>query len=255
MCQFVWIFSSKTGTFPLFVGLGLIALVFCIYFQLKRFQVSNALENKIMECIPFSLLFGVLTGYFSDVLFRGGIKALLHPVGYGITFYGWLIGCIIFYSVYAHIFQIRKMFLFNLFLPAFSIAQGFGRIGCFLGGCCFGKPASWGVVFPSNSLPYLKYQDTPLIPVQLFESIYLFLIFLILFSFVRFKRRAAWYLILMSCGRFFFEFLRGDNRGTLGPYFSPAQYISIVLFITGIISLFVKKLQQGGFYVRPNRNN
>ncbi len=50
----------------------------------------------------------------------------------------------------------------------------------------------------------------------------------------------------MPAGRFFFEFLRGDNRGTLGySILSPAQNISIILFFVVLIVLTTKHVTQG----------
>ena len=198
-------------------------------------------ENIIMVGIPFSVLFGLLTAYASDVLFRGGIKAFLSPLGYGVTFYGWLFGCIVFFLVYSKITNVDSLFLLNLFLPTYSIAQAFGRIGCFLGGCCFGCPTKYfGVVYPQGSLPYMRFGDTPLFPVQLVESLYLFLLFTLLFGFIKFRKRAGVYLLLMSAGRFLFEYYRGDNRGVLfQSILSPAQVFSILFFSAGLF-LFVQ---------------
>ena len=102
--------------------------------------------------------------------------------------------------------------LLNLFLPSFALAQAFGRIGCFLGGCCYGRPAKFlGVSYPEGSLPYIHHGSTPLIPVQLYESAYLLITFVILFKVIRFNHRGAWYLILMPAGRFWLEFCRNER--------------------------------------------
>ena len=212
-----------------------------------------------MFCIPFSVFFGILTAYASDILFRGGIKAFLSPLGYGVTFYGWLFGCIVFLFVYSKIVNIDSMFLLNLFLPTYSIAQAFGRIGCFLGGCCFGCPTKhFGVIYPQGSLPYKTFGDTPLFPVQLLESLYLFLLFALLFGFVKFSKRAGLYLLLMPAGRFFFEYLRGDNRGFfLQTYLSPAQIFSFFFLLIGLI-LFInqrKNKKHSMVFKKGKRNN
>ncbi len=253
MHQYINIFSQKIGAFPLFVGLGLFSIALLTAYILKKFKAKNEFETTIMVCIPLSLIFGCVTGYFSDVLFRGGLRAFCHPYGYGVTFYGWLLGTIFFYFTYAKAVHESPAFLLNCFLPSFSIAQAFGRIGCYLGGCCYGIPSKFfGVKYPPGSLPYAKYPDIPLLPIQIIESTYLIVIFLVLFKKIRFQDRASWYLLLVSAGRFFFEFLRGDNRGSLGiSIFSPAQCISIVLFCIAIFIILTKKRRkQGGFLCR-----
>ncbi len=245
MFQYLNIFGVKLGTFPLFAGAGLLAIAFCVAYQVKNFNFDNDTETKVMVCIPLSVLFGTITAYFSDVIFRGGIRALFAPWGYGVTFYGWLIGCVFFYLIYSCVVHIKTIFLLNCFLPSFAIAQALGRIGCFCGGCCFGVPVNWGVCYPEGSYPYSIYGDIPILPVQLLESFYLFLIFFILMIKIKFSYRAAIYLILVPCGRFVFEFLRGDNRGSIGvQILSPAQLFSIVLILFGFILFLYCKRQE-----------
>lgn len=220
-------------------------IVFSVYRTLCKFKVDETVENKVMLAIPLSLTFGVLTGYVSDVLFLGGIKGFARPLDYGLNFYGWLFGNMIFLVVYAKSTGLSISFLVNCFLPLFAAAQAIIRIGCFCGGCCFGRPTTsfFGVVFPQGSLPYSVYGATPLMPVQLFESAYLMVVFIILIRFVDFKYRAAVYLMLMPVGRFFLEFLRGDNRGRMffQSVLSPAQCLSFLLFaIGGFMYLYPK---------------
>ena len=234
--------------FPLCAGIALLSITILVRYQLKKISSLPEFENKIMIAIPLSMVTGILTAYLSDVIFRGGWESLTKPWGFGFTFYGWLAGCIVFYWIYGKCCQLNPILLFNLFLPAFSLAQAFGRIGCFCGGCCCGRPSDcFGIKFPPGSFPYQKYGDMPLIPVQLMESAYLLLIFLILFLKIPFRKRAAWYLILMPAGRFLLEFLRGDDRGNIFgiDWLSPAQLISIIFLVAGIVLLNRKILQEG----------
>ncbi len=243
MFPYIEFMNQKMGVFPLCIGFALLMIALLTYRQQKKIAEDPVFENKIMVAIPFSLLSGAVTAYLSDVLLRGGWRALLAPWGFGFTFYGWLTGCIIFYCVYGRFNHLRPTFLLNFFLPQFALAQAIGRIGCFCGGCCYGRPVvRMGVSYPQGSLPYRMYGDTPLCPVQLVECAYLLLIFLILWFGIPFRKRAAWYLILMSSGRFVIEFFRGDNRGGIGcDWFSPAQFFSIVYAAVGIILLFKKE--------------
>jgi len=224
--------------------MGLAAIAFVVVRQLHKIHSSSKLENEVLIAIPFTLLTGVAGGYLLDLLLRGGIQALwLNPRGYGLTFYGWLIACGVFLLFYGKCRKVRPTLLLNLFLPSFALAQAFGRIGCFLGGCCYGRPAKFlGVSYPEGSLPYIHHGSTPLIPVQLYESAYLLITFVILFKVIRFNHRGAWYLILMPAGRFWLEFCRNDDRGTIGcDILSPSQWISAGLFLLGICWLMAIK--------------
>ena len=104
MFRYIEICGEKLAMFSFFTGMGIAAAAFLIFFQLKRMQVSAELENQVMPAIPLTFLFGVIGGVVADIILRGGIKALINnPFGYGLTFYGWLIGGIFFlfgYSTY-----------------------------------------------------------------------------------------------------------------------------------------------------------
>lgn len=71
----------------------------------------------------------------------------------GFVFYGGVIGGFLFALWYCkkyHIYFLEACDLFAPILPFFHI---FGRIGCFLAGCCYGIPASWGFMYPHETLP------------------------------------------------------------------------------------------------------
>lgn len=233
------LFGYNMGTFPLFVGIGLAFGIFFVFFQLRKIAPSPERENAIMFALPLTFILGTVGAHILDVFFRAGMKTLVkNPFAYGLTFYGWLISAFIFLIIYSKAVNISSVYLFNLFTPAFAIGQAVGRIGCFLGGCCYGCPGTPGVVYPPDSLPYKQYGSTPLIPVQIYESICLLFIFVILIKFIRFKHRGAMYLIMLSVERFILEFFRADDRGELlNDVLSPSQWISIGLFFTGFLLL------------------
>jgi phosphatidylglycerol:prolipoprotein diacylglycerol transferase len=127
-----------------------------------------------------------------------------------------------------------------------ALAIGFGRMGCLLAGCCFGKPhdGHLSIVFPSNS-PASEFQhrngliDTPfrdslpVHPTQIYEAAACFAISAVLLLYVHGRKRYdghvfVWFLVLYAIARFLLEFLRSDDRGGfLG--LSTSQLISVVL--------------------------
>ena len=125
---------------------------------------------------------------------------------------------------------------FPILITVVPLAQAYGRIGCFMAGCCAGmKTDAWfGVSFPSDSLCWTT---DPVIPTQLISAAGDFVIFAFLYWNLKHGKHrednGAWYLILYSLGRFMIEFLRGDMiRGEVGP-FSTSQFISIFIFLIG----------------------
>ncbi len=122
---------------------------------------------------------------------------------------------------------------FDLIVPYIALAQAIGRIGCFLNGCCFGKETLYfGLYFPVH--------DAVLIPTQLYSSLALLAIYIILrIKQARVHRKGEifyLYLFLYSLWRFFIEFFRGDSEiFILG--LSVFQIFSIALFILSAVML------------------
>lgn len=132
----------------------------------------------------------------------------------------------------------------TLCIPLFHI---FGRIGCFLSGCCYGIPSSFGINLYYSTAPNCAGVDR--FPVQLLESFCNLLLFVILFYLFNYrkmngKKLLNLYLCLYAIIRFFDEFLRGDiYRGFVG-FISLSQYISIsilVILFTYELSMIINK--------------
>ena len=124
-------------------------------------------------------------------------------------------------------------------VPALPLFHAFGRVGCFLAGCCYGipAPAGWlGVTFPASAVEAPS--GVPLLPVQLYEAAGCVLLFLLLDHLTDRGwpggRLLALYLALYAVFRFLLEFLRGDAvRGSLGPL-STSQVISLAV-LAGVL--------------------
>ena len=170
-----------------------------------------------------------------------------------ITILGGLIGgvgtfLIIYYATKNNIRKNYKNTLIDIMpiVPAcITIAHGFGRIGCFFAGCCYGKATTGplGVKFPNPSEFYDPNLVNPVYPTQLYEAIFLFLLFA-LFCFLAFKIKTKGnlnmgvYCIAYGVFRFLIEFLRGDDRGKLFNLLSPSQFWSIAMVLIGLFLIF-----------------
>ncbi len=168
----------------------------------------------------------------------------------GATFYGGLLCALALWPLLLLFWRKRKVSIYQRLSDlAVAIPAGhcFGRIGCFLGGCCFGAPTSgpFGVVFPEGSPPYEYYGGAVAIhPTQLYEAAVLLFIFVILFFFAK-KEAFPLYLILYGIARFIIECFRADDRGgVFGLALSPAQIISIPLILFGLIILLIRSIRQ-----------
>ncbi len=127
--------------------------------------------------------------------------------------------------------------------PSIALFHAFGRIGCFLGGCCYGVEWEHGITFHNALVESAN--GVPRVPVQLFEAGLEFALFGLL-SLMLAKgwlknRLLAVYLLIYPVGRFALEFLRGDDyRGFLFGL-STSQLISIGVFAAAVVLLVMKR--------------
>ncbi len=195
-----------------------------------------------------------------DRVFAGkqGLQKLVAAIALwdgGIVFYGSVIGGILGIIVYCRSRNINSIALFDVIAPSLFVGEGFGRIGCFLYGCCFGRACDrpWAVQFPPDSLTFEKLVERgtilpdaastiPLHPTQIYSSVMAFLLAGILSWY--FRRRPfdgavmalAW--ILYPINRYVLETLRDDEPGRLGTDFTFSQLMSIGLVISGIVAMY-----------------
>ncbi len=124
----------------------------------------------------------------------------------------------------------------DLILPEVALAQAFGRLGCFLAGCCYGRETQGPLAIVFHDSAFAP-NGVRLIPTQLISSGLDLLNFLVLVALApRLKKGwvSALYLCSYSVGRFLVEFLRGDaERGFLGPL-STSQWVSLGVFALGL---------------------
>jgi len=112
-----------------------------------------------------------------------------------------------------------------------------GRIGCFMVGCCHGKPHGWGVCYTEKhrEAGFTSHLvGVRLFPVQAVESLFVLLVVvvgtaLVLSSTYRPGEALTWYIIAYGAARFFLEFLRGDPERPYFVGFSEAQWTSLLL--------------------------
>lgn len=158
----------------------------------------------------------------------------------GFVFYGGLIGSLLCIALAAKLSHIHVWNALNCLLPALPLGQAFGRVGCFLVGCCYGMPSPIGFYMDpgATSSP----QGVRLFPIQLVESACCLGIFFLL---LRLSRHAnspnalltGTYLLCYGAARFVIEFFRYDSvRGFLGPL-SVSQWFSIGAMAAGTCML------------------
>lgn len=162
----------------------------------------------------------------------------------GFVFYGGLAGGLVGLLVCKKFLHLEVYSMISIAIPCLPIAHGFGRLGCSLVGCCYGKPyEGWGAIVYQNSLFAPNHQF--LFPIQAVEAVSNFAIAILLLVFINrysSKQGVKLYLIMYAVVRMILEFFRYDNseRGLfLG--ISTSQYISIAIILIIAFDYYLQK--------------
>ncbi|MEQ9411953.1 MAG: prolipoprotein diacylglyceryl transferase [Fuerstiella sp.] len=148
--------------FMLFVGFST-----ATWLAARRAQSVELNPEVIWDLMMWVLIPGILGArivylmQYGDRVFAGkqGLSILKAAVALwdgGIVFYGGIIGGVVGLLVYCRRRKIRPLQLADVLMPSVFVGLGFGRIGCFLYGCCFGAACSlpWAVHFPQDSMTF-----------------------------------------------------------------------------------------------------
>lgn len=232
--------------YGLMIALGIIAA----FIAATKLAKSKKIDPDELYTLTFIAVFGGFACakvLFCIVEWKSFINNPLSTLGSdGFVVYGGIIGGTLLCAFYCIHKKLPFWKYFDTVLPAVAIAQGFGRIGCFLAGCCYGRETTSPIGIAFHNSRFAP-NDIPLIPTQLFSSAGCFILAAVLFMYSKKKRpdgcTGALYLILYSIGRFIIEIFRNDFRGVIGPL-STSQFISCFILLSGII-LYINRLGKG----------
>lgn len=228
--------------YGLMIAIGVIAAYLTGEYRAKKHGLEpEHVFNYVIWCVLGGFLGSKILFFITDIRNIIANPRSILSLADGWVVYGGIIGGIFSAMLYSKIKKLKFTAYFDLLIPSVALAQGFGRIGCFLAGCCYGceTDSPIGITFHNSS--YAP-NGVSLLPTQLISSGLDFLHFLVLIWFAKRKKAdgqvGAMYLILYSIGRFVLEFYRGDlNRGSVGSL-STSQFISIFTVIAGIALFF-----------------
>ena len=198
-----------------------------------RFQQQYKNPDIILDFVLAAVVGGILGARLFYVIgnwseFSGHLGKIFTINMSGLVFYGGLILGLALVVVVGLWKKVRFWSIMDLAGLCVPLALAFGRVGCFLNGCCYGKPTSlpWGVTFPT-AVPMVARH-----PTQIYELI----LDLGLFAFLWWKKDSfqregtAFWVFALGYGaiRFGMEFLRDHTTAHAGLAF---QMMSLALFV------------------------
>lgn len=220
-------------SYGVMVAVGFSIVAFLVYRRAADFGVSR---DMMIDYLILVLVSGVVGARILYVLLNFGYyKAypieILNLSKGGLIWYGGFAAAILASMWFTKRKRLDLWSIADLFAPYIALGQAFGRIGCYLNGCCYGIPAPKNFIFGRTH------------PAQIYSSILLFIIFVVLLKWQaarRFKGEIFMsYCMLYSCKRFLIEFMRADNpRIFLGLTIS--QLVSAAVLITALYIFKIK---------------
>ncbi|HKM21089.1 MAG TPA: prolipoprotein diacylglyceryl transferase [Lachnospiraceae bacterium] len=240
--------SFTVHGYGLMIGLGFLIAYLVMGYRAKKYELNDDYATTMAILV---LIFGFMGGKLLFILveFKDFLASPLSVLGSeGFVVYGGIITGILTIYVYSRIKKIDFLSYIDLIAPSVAINQAFGRVGCFLAGCCYGRETDSpiGVVFPEGALAPA---GVKLLPTQLFSAGADMALAVILMIYARKTKYrgnvSALYLLLYSIGRPIIEYFRSDARGTVGTL-STSQFISIfmLLFSIGFFIYNIKTQKQ-----------
>lgn len=159
----------------------------------------------------------------------------------GLVYYGGLLGASLACILYAWRKRLPLWKLADVLAPSIALGYVFGRMGCLLNGCCYGRVCTlpWAIHFPIGHETYgLAVHPTQIYDAFLNLALYATLAWL--FRHKRFDGQVfTTYLLCYAITRSFVEYFRGDYSVThLHGGLTPAHLVSIAIFAAGLVLWF-----------------
>ncbi|MCL5966990.1 MAG: prolipoprotein diacylglyceryl transferase [Deltaproteobacteria bacterium] len=241
--------ALKIYSYGVFVAIGLLAATWVAG---REFERKGRDREAIYETAFWAILSGILGARLFHVLvywrtYAADPLEIVRLWNGGLVYYGGFLGGLIPAIVVLRRKKIPIAEAADAVALGIPLGLAFGRIGCTLAGCCYGKPCvlPWAVVYTdpaSLAPPYV-----PLHPTQIYEAFGALGIFaLLLLTRDRFRTPGMRFwtmLILYGVVRSFLEIFRDDPRGFLGP-FSESQVVSAVLIAYAAASIAYVKTRR-----------
>lgn len=229
------IFGLRFYVFPV---IALIAITCCLLLFICSRKYNNLFIEYVLKSLPWVAFFTVLIGKTLNILIRymqgeRKLSVLLN----GFPFFGGLIGILAGLYIYCRINNLYFYELSDIFLSLLPLGQAIGRLGCYCNGCCYGKHYEG----PFAVHYFVDGKFDTVYPTWFLESFFCICLFVIMFHIsgrLYSGMYSAFYMLLYPVFRFIIEFYRGDTiRGVWG-LLSTSQYISIIIFLFGIYTLY-----------------
>jgi len=237
-------------SYGLFMALAFVVGTFLGLREARRLGLD---EDKVVNVILVTLVasvFGARLLYVLEHLpeFRREWTSALALWQGGLTLYGGIVAGTFAGLVAAKRMGLPVWILADALTPALALGTVFGRVGCFLNGCCYGRPTTqpWGVLFPRDSFAALEFGDRPVHPSQLYNAaagLVLFAVFMLLRKRMRVPGVLFWsFVAVFALVRIPLDLTRAYEASAVllrvGPFdVTESQFMSVGLALFALLMI------------------
>jgi len=232
--------SFEIAWYGVFLAVGFLA---GFWTASRRAARQGIAAETVFDLGPW-LLLGALIGARSLYVveywhesFEGGSWWQIFNVRSGLVYYGGFIGAALAGFAYAHWKKLPAWKLADVMAPSIALGSVFGRVGCLMTGCCYGRPTDlpWGIEFPPGHETYPHHVH----PTQIYDSLLNLCLYAGLAWLFRRKKFDgqvfAAYLICYAFTRSITEAFRGDYPVYyFGGVITPAHLVSVGILVAGL---------------------
>jgi phosphatidylglycerol:prolipoprotein diacylglycerol transferase len=209
-------------------------------------------SEQIVDLVPW-LIVGAIVGaralfvlsYWKDEFADKPLANIFMIWHGGLVYYGGFLGAVLAGIVYVRSKKLPLWKVGDALAPSIALGSAFGRVGCLLNGCCYGRPCSlpWAIRFPTGHETHpVGFPATPVHPTEIYDALLNLCLYAALAWLYRRKRFDGQvfctYLVCYALLRSFVELFRGDyppNQHYLGGWATPAQLVSIAILTAGLV--------------------
>jgi phosphatidylglycerol:prolipoprotein diacylglycerol transferase len=232
------IFGLQIYWYGVLITVGILAAIAYSWFRAKHYGLT---KDQLTDLAFVVIIVGILGARILYILthleqYIANPGQIFQIQMQGMAFLGIIIFNIPAVLIFAKVKKLNFWRIIDLAAPAIAIGYFFGRLGCFMGGCCYGPDCSWGLVMKGSGIA------APVFPTQILNAIIAILIFLALWFISRkFKLKAGelfvWFVYLYAFTHIGTEFLRADegHSALFGTPFNASQLGLMAMALTAFL--------------------
>lgn len=228
--------NTKIPLYGLFLLMGIICGMIVSYKNAKFLKIDKIQKIALIIYIFLGTIYG---GKYFTYFTHLSEYEKFDFMKLGFSSYGEVIGILILLFIYSKQYKVKYKELIQVIIPGISLMYSFGKIGCFLAGCCHGIVYS-GLFSITYRYSIIAPNGVGLFPVQLIEAILFMIIFIVLeFLFIKAKTNYLIGLSFIVCGftKFILDYFRISHSDVL---LSINQIVSLIFILIGFFIIVIK---------------